>query len=328
MSSESPPKERWKVIAGYAGFAIASFIFFLYLTFPYEAVRARVTAEAAATGWTVKIGSLGPGFLGITARDVQLRPPPSPAPPAGDASLGQPGGPPKPLAQLTLESVSARPALFPPGIAVRTRALGGSISGSVGLLGDLKVRVSADGLDAADPAVKALSGVDASGLAIGNVALSIPREEGPAARVGPRGFDLSRATGTITLAINQALVKGGTATVPLYGQMTPIDLPRISLGQVDGRITFEQGKGKIESLRAKSEDLEIRGGGTINLGRRVDLSDLNVELKLKTDPEFTKRLGLLGSGLSVLPPDKADPSFRVATISGYLGSPRFVGFPR
>src|SRR3954463_12774793 len=88
---------RWRVTAGYALFALVAFVFWLYVTFPYQAVQDRVTAEAAAAGWNVSSGSMGRGLFGVTARDVQLRPV-APAVPAADTSGT--GAPPRPPMQL------------------------------------------------------------------------------------------------------------------------------------------------------------------------------------------------------------------------------------
>jgi len=309
---------RWRVTAGYAAFSLFAFMFWLYVTFPYQAVRDRVTSEATSAGWNVTIGSLGPGLFGITAKDVQLRPA---APPAVE---GQP--PQKPM-QLTLPSVSARPALFPPGVAVRAKAFGGTVSGSVGLLGDLKLSASADGLDASDPMLKSATGVDASGQVEADASFSVPRGEGAAA-AATGGFDLSKASGSLSITGAKLVVKGGSVMVPLYGQMTPMDLPRVALGDLEGKIKVDKGAGKVEALKLKSEDLQAQVEGTITLGRRLDLSELKLKLRIKTEPELNKRLGLVASALSVLPPDQADPSFRAGNITGYLGRPQFAGFPR
>lgn len=310
---------RWRVTAGYATFSLFAFVCWLYVTFPYQAVRDRVTSEASAAGWSVTIGSLGPGLFGVTAKDVQLRPSAPPSPPAGAPA-------PQPM-QLTIPSVSARPALFPPGVAVRARAFGGTISGSVGMLGDLKLSASADGLDAADPMLKSATGVDASGQVEGDVSFSIPRAEGAAA-AATFGFDLSKTSGSVSVTGTKLVVKGGNVMVPLYGQMTPMDLPRVALGDLEGKIKFDKGAGKVEQLKLKSEDLQAQVEGTITLGRRMDLSELNLKLKVKTEPELNKRLGLVASALSVLPPDQADPSFRAGNITGFVGRPQFGGFPR
>lgn len=318
MPPRTESTARWKVIAGYTAFTLVSFIFFLYLTFPYQAVRDRVTMEAGAAGWDVKLGSLGPGLFGVTATRVELSKVPVLLP--GEQGLS---GALVPLpAPIVLASVSARPALFPPGIAYRANALGGIVSGSLGGLGDLKLNLELDRLDPSDGSVKSSSGVDAAGLISGDISFSIPREEGAGGARG-QGYDLSKATGTVALQLSQALIKGGSVTVPMYGQPTPMDLPRISLGDVEARLKFEQGKGTIERMRVKSDDLEINGSGTLNLAKRPDYSEINVELKIKAEPEFVKRLGLIGAGLSALATDKDNPQFRVASVTGFLGRPTF-----
>jgi hypothetical protein len=48
-----------------------------------------------------------------------------------------------------------------------------------------------------------------------------------------------------------------------------------------------------------------------------------MDFKLRAEPEFVKRLGLLGAGLSILPADKEDPKFRAAHLSGFFNRPNF-----
>jgi hypothetical protein len=69
-------------------------------------------------------------------------------------------------------------------------------------------------------------------------------------------------------------------------------------------------------------------GGLWHEAKKPEYSEANIELKLKADPEFTKRLGLLGSGLTMLPADRQDPTFRAAKITGMLSRPNFAPWPR
>ncbi|HSP80535.1 MAG TPA: type II secretion system protein GspN, partial [Myxococcaceae bacterium] len=68
---------------------------------------------------------------------------------------------------------------------------------------------------------------------------------------------------------------------------------------------------------------EIQGSGTVKLGQRLDVSQPDMDFKLRAEPEFVNRLGLLGAGLSVLPTDKDDPKFRVAHLGGFFNRPQF-----
>jgi hypothetical protein len=49
-----------------------------------------------------------------------------------------------------------------------------------------------------------------------------------------------------------------------------------------------------------------------------------MDVNLKLDPEAQKRLGLVAAGLTILPPDKKDPSFRAARFGGFLNRPTFT----
>ena len=68
-----PPAQARRCRAGsaraaWAGLGVFLFTFFLAVTFPYDAVRARLALQAEASGPPLHIDSLGPAFLGITAR--------------------------------------------------------------------------------------------------------------------------------------------------------------------------------------------------------------------------------------------------------------------
>ena len=48
-----------------------------------------------------------------------------------------------------------------------------------------------------------------------------------------------------------------------------------------------------------------------------------MEIRLKPDPEIQKRLGLLGSAVSMIGPDPKDPTWRLGRLTGYIGRPQF-----
>lgn len=299
--------ERWKVVGGYVVFSVAIFIFFLFLTFPYGAVERRLAAEASNQGLYLKVGSIGPGLFGISASNVQI-------------SKKIAGGDDNPPDSLAVKSVALRPSLFPLGIAFRAKIFGGTITGALGGIGDVSLRLNLNNLDPGDPSFRTFSGLDMSGKINGSLSLEIPKSgpSGPtAAKV--REPDLSRAGGTLTLNSEQLLVKGGTLTVPVYGEMTPIDLPKIALGAVEVKIKFEKGLGTIESFQSKGEDLDLSATGTLKLAKRIDYSEANVAIRLKAEPGFTNRLGMIAMGLSTLPADNENPSFKLARMTGFLG---------
>ncbi|NOK04752.1 MULTISPECIES: type II secretion system protein GspN [Myxococcus] len=319
MSSDSKAA-RWKILLGYAAFAVVAFVVGLLVTFPYDAIRKRLVSEAAQAGLAVRIGSLRPGLAGITATNVRVSKPPQPLSAdtvaalargegmLGAAELGEP---------LVLESVALRPALFPPGIAMRASVMGGTLSASVGLLGDTRVKVTAEGLQASGGNLPAFTGMDLDGELNAALSLTMPKSGAQP--------DLSQANGELTLDTRNMVIKSGKVAIPMGGgSSVPMDLPQIDLGALTGRIQFVKGLGTVESLRLKSNELEAVATGTLKLGKRLEYSEPGMDVNIKLDPEFQKRLGLVGAGVTILPPDKTDPSFRAARLAGFLNRPTFL----
>jgi type II secretion system protein N len=318
-----PP--RWQLAVAYGAFAFVAFLLCLALTFPYGTLRARIVSEAAAAGYAVRIGSMRPGLRGVTATDVRVSKPTAPLSPEslntlmtgeglmpGVEELGEP---------LVLESVAMRPSLLPLGVSLHADALGGTVSGALGLVGPLKVRLHLDELDTTQGNLKGFSGMDLEGDLSGDVRLDVPQDATP---TGRGKYDYSGAEGAITLDGSKLVIRGGQAMVPVMGTPTKVDLPRIALGEVDLRLTVDKGLGTVEALSVKSEDLEVRGGGTLKLAKTLPFSELAMDVKLKAEPEFVKRAGILGSALSFMPMDRTEPGFRSARLTGYLSGPKFL----
>ncbi len=312
---------RWKVLLGYAAFAVVAFVVGLLITFPYDAIRKRLVSEAAQAGLAVRIGSLRPGLFGITATQVRVSQPPQPLSAETLASLSRGEGGMLGAAELgeplVLESVALRPALFPPGIAMRASVMGGTLSASVGLLGDTRVKATASGLKASGGNLPAFTGMEMEGELNAALALTLPKSGAQA--------DLSQASGELTVDARNLVIQSGKVAIPMGGgSAVPMDLPRIDLGALNGRIQFDKGLGTVESLRLKSNDLEALATGTLKLGKRLEYSEPGMDVNIKLDPEFQKRLGLMGASVTILPPDKKDPSFRAARLAGFLNRPTFL----
>jgi type II secretion system protein N len=304
MSAETSSKSaRLKRVAGYAAFALFSFVLCLYLTFPYEVVEQQVKNAAEDAGYVVQFGSLGPGLFGITARKVKVMRKP------------EPGQEPDVTQALVVDSVSARPSLFPLGVALSMNTLGGSVKGSFGLVGDRSLRITLDGLD--PRGLQGFTGIDMDGKLNGRLALDIPVNTPPGSKVSQP--DLGAANGLLALDLAGVQVNGGT----LRGDL-PLDLPKASLGDITARIKFEKGTGTVEALEGKGDDLQLGGEGTITLARQLASSQLNMTVRLKASPTFTRSAGIVGSGISFLPPDKKDPTFRGARLAGSFARPAFL----
>ena len=304
----------WKRIVGYSLFAVFSLVATFFLTFPYETSKETLKALALAQGYALRIGSLGPGFFAVRAGKVEFSK-------IGD-QLAVDAPAPEPL---MVDSISIGPSFFPPGVAVKVNLLGGDITGRLtGLSGTRRVRVDVEDLDLSKGNLKASSGIDLSGEVEAHLDLSIPFVgAGPNLPAEP---DLAQATGTMTLETKALAINGGTAniTIAQFGpDPTPVDLPKILLGEISGKVKIEKGAATIEEFKSKSADLESNITGTVKLAKRLEYAEPTIEIRVKPDPEFQKRLGLLGSALSMIGADPKDPTWRLGRLTGYLGRPQF-----
>ncbi len=304
-----PVTKLWKKSLGYTAFSLFAMLMMFFLTFPYDALKDRVRQEADVAGYFVRIDSLGPGLFSVRAKNVQL----------SKKAAGNADTPPEPL---RLDSISVGPSLFPPGAAVTIKAAGGTIQTRVGLTGS-RVRLDVDELDLTKGNIKGFTGLDLAGTVDAHVDLSIPKTTTGTTPAEP---DLGLGSGVASLELKNVTLNGGSVTVPIpqFGpEPTPVDLPKIVLGDLTARLKFEKGAGTVEELHSKSADLELSGSGTVKLAKKIEYAEPNVEIRLKPDPDFQKRLGMLGSALSFLGSDPKDPSWRLARLSGYLGRPQF-----
>ncbi|HSP18114.1 MAG TPA: type II secretion system protein GspN [Myxococcaceae bacterium] len=298
-----PPLVGWQRTAAWAGLGVFLFALFLALTFPYDAVRARIASEADAAGLWVRIDAMGPALLGVSARGVRV----------GERPDGL--GPPE--ATVRVDRLTLRPSLYPWGVGFSASLLGGTAGGAIGTGSAPKLRVHFDRLSLGKAGVGALTGVDAVGTLNGELSLDIPAG-------GPQGgqADLSQASGRITLSATGLEVKGGTVTIPLMGQMTPVDLPPVNFGQLDADLSIDKGLGTlVKPLRLEGPELDIQGTGTVRLARAVAYSEPDVTLRIRPMPDFLRRMGMIAAGFTQLPVDPADSAYRNAKVTGYLGKP-------
>lgn len=295
----------WKRVLAYVAFFLFALVASFFLTFPYDTLKERVRTEAESAGYFVRINSLGPGFFSIRASGIEL----------SKKAAANIDAPPE---SLKIDSVSVGPSLFPPSLKVSSSLLGGSASARVGGLRSTNVKVVLDEIDVSKGNVKGFTGIDMSGEIDGLVELEIPRAGAES--------DFSQANGNVSLVTRGLTVNGGTANVaiPMYGpEPTPIDLPKIQVGEVNGKVKIEKGLATVDDFKGKSPDIELNVSGTLKLAKRVEYSEPNLEVRFKPDSAFQSRLGLLGSALSMVGPDPKDPNWRMGRLTGMLGRPNF-----
>lgn len=299
----------WKRVVAYVAFSLFALVAAFFLSFPYDALKDRVKLEADAAGYFVRIGSMGPGLFAVRASDVQV----------SKQSNTEP--PPEPL---KLDSVSVGPSLFPPGLKVKVKGFDGTITAVVSGFSSLRLKVDVEDVDVSKGNLKGFSGIDFSGVV--NAALDVTLPKGQAAAGMPAEPDLSLASGTLSLSTRALAINGGTAniTIPQFGpEPTPVDLPKIVVGDLGGKVKLDKGTATVEELKNVSPDISLDVSGTMKLAKRLPYSEANLEIRVKPDPEFQKRLGLLGSALSMIGSDPKDPQWRLGRLTGYIGRPQF-----
>lgn len=299
-----PPLVGWQRTAAWVGLGVFLFALFLALTFPYDAVRARIASEADAAGLWVRIDSMGPAFLGVSARGVRV----------GE----RPDGPGPPAQTVRVDRLTLRPSLIPWGVGFSASLFGGDAGGAIGTGRASKLRVHFDHLDLARAGLATLTGVDAVGTVEGELSLDVPAS-------GPQGGqpDLSQASGRLRLRGSGLEVKGGTITVPLMGQMTPLDLPPVNFGKLEAELPIERGTGTVKALRIEGPELDIQATGTVRLARALPYSEPDLSLRIRPSAEFLRRMGMIAAGFTQLPVDPQDSAYRNAKLTGYLGKPSF-----
>lgn len=300
--TDGTPQRRWALKGwqrnlAFGLFGFVCFIVFLSLTFPADAARRRLQAEAERAGLVLRMDGVSASPFGFNATQVRISR-------ASDNDA----------VPVMVDQLSVRPTVFPPGLAVRASLLGGTAAGSFPSSGQ-SIRLRLNGMDLARANLKALSGVDAEGKLDGELSLDMPVVRGEP--------DLSQASGVLRLNGTDLLVRGGSVTVPLFGSPTPLDLPQAALGTLEGEVSFDKGAGTVQRLHLKGQDVELLTTGTVKMARRPEYVELALGLRVRPDAAFLKRLGVLGAGFNVLPMDGELPGFRDARVSGYLGKPVF-----
>jgi type II secretion system protein N len=336
MPTETQTKTaRWKIILGYSAFSLFALLLCFFLTFPYGALRARIATEALKAGYVVRIETMRPGFIGLVAKGVRLSIPPAPlssetmaALTSGDPDTARMLAPAELGETLVVDSVFLRPTLFPLGVAFEANALGGQIAGNVGGRKEVQVKLKLDRLDPSQGNLPKFTGLDLEGTLNGTLNLKMPVPDGPQGRQGEP--DLSQADGELSLEGQNLLLKGsveGSAMANqtgMFAALVQAGLPRIPIGELTAQIRFEKGQGTVDALRLGSDQLEIRGTGTVKLAKRFQYSEPAMDVKLRVEPELVKSLGPIGMGVNILPPDKDDPKFRAGRLSGSLGKLSFL----
>jgi type II secretion system protein N len=331
MSSTIRSILKW---LGYCCFALMSFIFFLYFTFPYE--RIRVVAEqhlGAIIGGKVMIDEIGPSPLtGVTAKLVTMQlaakekktlPPalrPKAASKSADGKDGKKEEKPKALL-LRFDEITIKVGVWALlDDAVETEfsvvGFGGTVDGSF--------RMSKkDGWSA---------GIDARSLLVAQLpyvgnALSIPLR-GALSLKGtlavPKG-KWSKAEGDIEIGCEDCTLGDGKKKLKIPPMLKDgLPIPRIRLGKFGGKISIREGQATFENFGAQSADLDLKLAGRINLNKRLPYSNIVSYLTFRLSDTLKKRDPNLESIEMLMQSAKRGDGFVGISLTGLISRPRAV----
>ncbi|MCC6750804.1 MAG: type II secretion system protein GspN [Deltaproteobacteria bacterium] len=282
---------------GYPLFAAASFLTFVYVTFPYDAVKGLIEDYAAVSGDVeVRIGDLGPSPLfGVTAREVSVRlTPPAPPPPPpmlGTATEGQPApeppAKPKPV-RIVLEEVTVSAGLLAllsggTDISFSVLGMGGKLSGRYTMekKRGWTLEAEAKELDlGALPSVSAAIGLPVQGKLSAKVDLQVPLHR------------LANASGSIELEGEGLSIGDGKAKLKVPGDpmlAMGVTLPRVNLGKLGGQLKIEKGELTLDGFASQSPDLELALEGNVSLREPLAYSTVSAYLRIKVNPELKRK---------------------------------------
>jgi len=254
----------WRRTAAYALFFLAAFLFALHQTFPIEAVKERLTLEAAAQGWQLRMNELAHhGLAGIRAREVTLQ--------TRDGTR-------IPVEELT---ASLRPLPLLLGrraVTFDLRLFAGRVSGLNEQGGAARhLQLQARGIDLSRVgAIRRATGLDLAGSLSADVDVTLDAKE-PA-----------KSTGRMELSVRNAAIQGGE--VPVAGMGGGLTVPRMALGTVTARGAVRNGRAEFDKLEARGDEVELTADQLfIQLQPRLEFSPLSGKARLRLQDGFWQK---------------------------------------
>lgn len=251
----------------------ACFVTFAYCTFPYDRVRDRIESEVerAMPGADLEIVDLSPSWVtGVELTGVSLT---LPAEEEGERPT-----------VLSLPEVSARVGLLDALAGTTSVSFFAELGGGGTIEGAFSdsetqtaVRAHLDGiaLQRVGPLRRYLS-LPIAGTLGGDVDVTIADE-------------VASTTGQVTLTIAGLSIGDGRARVEIPGMRSGITVEQLDAGDLNLRMEIERGVGRIQQLTASSDDIDLRGAGTVRLLRPIRMSGVDVVMRFEVKPPYRER---------------------------------------
>ena len=281
---------------GYVLFALVAYVMFLFYTFPVDQVLGDALAELDKSGWHIETTGahstlLPPGVVleGVTLTNLK----------------GDPEAKPIRLKEVAVSGALWSLAGDDPSASFDISVAGGSVEGSFEMdkaASSLSIEADID-----DLSVKQLPGfsdtlpVPMSGRMSGEIDMTWNTK------------DTSKSIGSMMLSIDNGII--GPAEEPLK-------VPRVRLGDFEGRINVERGVATIQQWKSESDDAEIEIIGTVRLNRKPARSRPNMTYRFKLSKQLSED-PTLKTVLTIARPAKAQDGFYYYKLTGTFERPSF-----
>lgn len=269
---------RFGKLIGYAAFFVVMLLIFVAVTFPYDAVRAKIVGafnaqqRPGAAQQELQIAELS-GYLvtGVHASGVKL------LSASTDAS--------SPPAEITIDEARARLRILPllifrKVIGFDLEMLEGTAKGKVSESGlDRSIELEFDGVDIGQIGpVKQAIGLPMQGKLYGTLSLELP------------GSKASKANGTIALELRELTVGDGKAKMKIPGLPGEgLTIQKLSVGTLTIEGEAKDGIIKFSKIGSNGPDLVIDGDGTVRLRELANESIVDVTLGLKISDAYKNK---------------------------------------
>lgn len=254
-------------ILAYIFYALLVFVGYLYLTFPYDLVRQRLSDSLARQGVQVALARLEPAFpLGLRARDVRFR---------GEHEQDV----------MQMSTLAVYPDWGPLLTGVP----------QVHFIADL-YRGQVDGH------LRAVRSNEGKGWDVQATFANLDMAQHPLAQRGGQTFVKGRGRGDLRLAITpagtvrSAEVRLQVQALTLSPQALQLPIQRDIVCQtVQGTMSLDPQQTSNLSLSCMGEDLSIATEGTVQWQTPLANSQLNLTWKIRSDTAYKQELDLLGT---------------------------------
>ncbi len=248
-----------------SGFGLLVFAIVFYVSLPYDRFEDYLANRVALYGYTMEAGHAGPSLsLGMTLDDVSL--------------VSRPTGKDKPtrvLAERVTLGWSLLSSLFGTNAySLSAKVFGGEIDGKVRIADpETSLRMKGRGIQLAEiPWVKSSINLPAGGALDWTMDLSFP-EKRP-----------SQAKGLLSWSCQACFIGDGKAKLIVRNNPLLADglgLPRIRLGDFQGKVVIDKGVGRLQNVGFQSQDLEATIDGEIHLAQPITRSRVDLYIRFK-----------------------------------------------